>query len=90
MLRDAHTVAREIRAANSLSLAQLGLDSITVPTLVLVGADSPPVFTEVAGRLAHALPDAELEQLPGQRHLAHVFTPEPFAQAVQSFIGRHS
>ncbi len=42
--------------------------SLTMPTLVIAGAKSPPVLREAAQRLAEAIPGAEARTLPGQTH----------------------
>lgn len=42
---------------------------VAVPTQLVVGERSPAGMHDVAGRLATAIPGAELLALPGQNHL---------------------
>ena len=50
--------------------------ALSMPTLVLMGLESPEVAQHVAARLAKAVPDARLAMLPGLGHMAPVFEPE--------------
>lgn len=60
---------------------------VDVPTLLLVGEDTrAPVFLDGLDSLAAAFPAHRHQRLPGQRHLAHVQTPEAFAAAVAAFL----
>ena len=66
------------------------LGEITVPTLVLCGdldASTPPWMAE---RTARALPRAELEIVPGGRHMSVIERPELYAAPVASFLARLS
>ncbi|MCP4317294.1 MAG: alpha/beta hydrolase [Hyphomicrobiales bacterium] len=49
---------------------------LTMPTLVLMGLESPEVAQHVAASIAGAVPDARLAMLPGLGHMAPVFEPE--------------
>jgi len=64
------------------------LASIDVPALVLVGEHdgmSPP---SVAEAMADALPEAELEVIPGAGHLSNLESPEAFNRALETFVTR--
>lgn len=86
-LRDAHTIAREVRASAGFSLAMAA--GVEVPTHLLVGSASPALFRDTVTRLATVLPGAEVSVLEGQAHLAQAFAPEAFATAVADFLERH-
>jgi pimeloyl-ACP methyl ester carboxylesterase len=59
---------------------------IRVPTLLLVGGASPPFRRTVTETLRAALPQAQIEELPGQGHGAIQAAPELFARAVMRFL----
>lgn len=82
----AHTIPREDRAilAGAFDARQAG--RITVPTLLLVGGDSPESLKADPETMAAALPDARIVVLDGQQHLAHRLIPEVFAGHVLSFL----
>lgn len=61
------------------------LKEITVPTLVVVGADDSP-FRGASDYLASRLPDARLVVLEGAGHLTNLDAPAPFADALQTFL----
>lgn len=80
----AHTISREYAHE-----ARLGADRdvhVKVPTLLLIGGESPTELTAGSDELLRALPEARLEVLEGQQHLAHVEVPELFAARVTQFL----
>lgn len=86
-LRDGvRTAGREIRAAMSvLPIDKDVIESISVPTLVLMGAEQDsPSYKGVRG-LADQLPFGSFEQVPGH-HLALVFAPDAFVATIRSFL----
>jgi pimeloyl-ACP methyl ester carboxylesterase len=66
----------------------LGLDSITVPTLVLVGAEDKP-YLGAADYMARKIPGASQVVLPAAGHAANLDQPEAFNAAVLAFLGDH-
>ena len=59
---------------------------MTVPTLVLVGADdciTPPAAGQT---LADGIPGARLAVLPGAGHLSNLEAPDAFNAAVRAFL----
>ena len=84
----AHTVVREVRAHNSYRLRPERFGYLTVPTLLLLGSDSPPGEAESTAVLAAALPGARVVTLEGQGHVAMLTAPGMFAAEVLSFLGR--
>jgi pimeloyl-ACP methyl ester carboxylesterase len=86
-LRDAvRTAGREIRGARAaLPIDEGVLESISVPTLVLLGDEQDHPTYDGVGRLADRLPVGRLEHVPGH-HLALVFAPDAFVAVLRSFL----
>jgi pimeloyl-ACP methyl ester carboxylesterase len=64
------------------------LPSITVPTLVLVGADDA-AFLGSSQYMAAKIPGAELAVIDGAAHAPPVSQPAAFSAALLGFLGRH-
>ena len=59
---------------------------ITVPTLFLLGARTDaPAYLDGLDDLRGAFPDLRRELIPGQRHAAHVFAADRFAELIAGF-----
>jgi pimeloyl-ACP methyl ester carboxylesterase len=82
----AHTVTREIRAFYRHAFDPAQAAKITVPVLVLIGADTPDELKDDPEAVAAALPDARIVAIEGQQHMADVLVPEVFAEHVLSFL----
>jgi pimeloyl-ACP methyl ester carboxylesterase len=82
----AHTIPRELRATNTYRMEPGRMAQIRVPTLLLVGGDSPSFFRTTADAAQHALPDARLVVLPGQQHAAMDTAPDLFSREVLAFL----
>lgn len=80
----AHTSIRELRSGAILDPAQAA--QISVPVLMLVGGDSPDALKADPRTVAAALPNARIEVLEGQQHIAHRLVPEIFARHVLAFL----
>jgi pimeloyl-ACP methyl ester carboxylesterase len=65
------------------------LDPPDVPTLYLYGEDTDASIFATRDEVADRLPKAQLQGLPGQRHLAFAFDPTSFVQAVLAFTTAH-
>lgn len=64
-----------------------GLPKITVPTLVIAGADDPATPPEGHGRvIADAVPGARLEVVDGAAHLGNVEQPERFSELITAHL----
>ncbi len=61
------------------------LDEIRAPTMLVVGALDTK-FSEVADRMARALPDAHVASMNGCGHACHLEAPDAFVGAVDSFV----
>jgi pimeloyl-ACP methyl ester carboxylesterase len=80
----AHTIVRELRADPTFDPEQAA--RVAVPVLLLVGGDTPHPLRHDPETVAAALPDAHIETLPGQQHIAHRYDPGRFAQRVLAFL----
>jgi pimeloyl-ACP methyl ester carboxylesterase len=66
------------------------LSQVTVPVLLLQGADTAPWFRESVRYVAARLPDATVVTIPGAGHMGPRLAPEPVARAlVPFFTGIH-
>jgi pimeloyl-ACP methyl ester carboxylesterase len=79
----AHTIARELRAYDDYDYGDLS--RLEVPTLLLVGAESPAAELVHARELTALLPSARLSVLAGQGHIAPVTAPELVAREIITF-----
>jgi 3-oxoadipate enol-lactonase len=61
---------------------------LTLPSLVLAGADDRKVPPDMQRDLAHLLRGSHWHLLPGAGHLGMLTHPEPFAEAVTGFLAR--
>lgn len=59
---------------------------ITVPTLLLTGSESDDLSGADIAALTRALPDARVEVIEGQRHVADVMAPRDFARRLLRFL----
>lgn len=64
--------------------------AIHCPVLSVLGADTQPLWVEVAAFLRSSLPHVEECTIDGVGHLLHSQRPEPVARAMADFLGRHS
>jgi 3-oxoadipate enol-lactonase len=64
--------------------------AIACPVLSVLGADTQPLWVEVAEFLRSTLPDVEERTIDGVGHLLHIQRPEPVARAMAEFLSRHS
>jgi len=60
-----------------------------ISTLYLYGEDTDASIFATRDDVADRLPEAQLQGLPGQRHLAFAFDPTSFVQAVLAFTTAH-
>jgi 3-oxoadipate enol-lactonase len=64
------------------------LKSVTVPVLVLVGAQDEATPPPMSRELAAGLPDARLIELPGLAHVPQLQAPDVFMEAIRPFIAQ--
>ncbi|MGH7677640.1 MAG: alpha/beta fold hydrolase, partial [Gemmatimonadaceae bacterium] len=66
----AHTLVREVEISETFRFDEERARRITVPTLLLLGGDSPPIFRLPIEKLAATIPNSRVVVLPGQQHIA--------------------
>lgn len=85
-LATAHTVPREERANSHYRWEPDRFRGLNVPTLFLLGGDSPEPFRLASEAVAEALPNCEVVVMPGQRHAAMDTGTELFVREVLAFL----
>ncbi len=82
-----HTVVRELQVTSSDYAVNVArLKTLTTPTLLLLGSDSPPHLHAGAKTLQAILPNVSVAILPGQQHVAMNTAPELFTAEVIRFL----
>lgn len=84
----AHSVPREVRAEEAYSPSSEVLRRLEVPSLLLLGSESPAWAREGTRRIDADLPDSRIASLPGQGHMAHVTAPELVAAELLRHLKR--
>jgi pimeloyl-ACP methyl ester carboxylesterase len=82
----AHTIPREERASREYAFDPDRFRELQVPTLFLLGGDSPDPFRAAAEAVQAALPDCRVAVMPGQRHAAMDTGTELFTTEVLRFL----
>lgn len=86
MVVAAHTVSRELRAEERYRFDPARFERLTVPTLLLLGGDSPPSLKKPTETLHAAIPNSRIVVLPGQQHIAHYTAPDLIAREIELFL----
>lgn len=82
----AHTLPRELRAAEAYTFEAGRFGTLKMPTLVLGGEESPPFLQEGNRVVAEALPDSRIAVMSGQGHEAVETGPELLVREVLRFL----
>lgn len=82
----AHTIPREMRINDAYRFAPARFSAMSVPTLLLLGGSSPPMFKSAVEAVRDALPDARVVVMPGQQHTAMNTAPDLFLREVLDFF----
>lgn len=82
----AHTITRELRALNAYRFDPSRFASLTVPTVLLSGSESPPLFATVVATHHEGLPHSRIVTIPGQPHEAMTTAPYLFVETVVEFL----
>jgi len=85
-LAAAHTIPRELRADEDYRFRPERFKTMTTPTLLLLGGNSPAFFKAAIEMLNDALPNTRVVVLPGQQHIAIDTAPELFTRETLSFL----
>lgn len=82
----APTVPREMAFDRTYRFKTDEFAALQVPTMLLLGGDSPPLFQQATKLVDATLPDSRVVILPGQQHIAMDIAPELFVNEVQRFL----
>jgi pimeloyl-ACP methyl ester carboxylesterase len=82
----AHTILRELAAPSKYKFEPQRFNSLRVPTLLLLGGESPTYRKTVANELKAAIPNSRISVMPGQQHAAMNTAPEMFVREVLEFL----
>jgi pimeloyl-ACP methyl ester carboxylesterase len=82
----AHTMPYDMQVQSEYVFDSGRLAAIRIPTLFLLGSDSPPEMRSGTEALAAAIRESEIRELPGQGHIAHVTAPGLLADEVTRFL----
>lgn len=86
-MASAHTVLRELEAGErDYHFKPDKFHALKVPTLLLVGGDSPKFLKSGSYKLNEAIPNSRIALMPGQQHVAMNSAPELFLQEVVGFL----
>ncbi|MFZ0548239.1 MAG: alpha/beta hydrolase [Candidatus Promineifilaceae bacterium] len=80
------TIAREMVLDRTYEFMPEKFANHQVPTLLLLGGDSPPLFRRAIETLSAALPNSQTAVLPGQQHIAMDTAPDLFVKEVLDFL----
>lgn len=83
----APTIPRELAIDKTYRFIPEKFADLRVPTLLLLGGDSPPLFEKAVEVVREAVPDATVATLPGQQHIAMDTDPELFLREVTDYLG---
>jgi pimeloyl-ACP methyl ester carboxylesterase len=82
----AWTVVRELQAMLDARLSIERYRSVSVPTLVLVGTETPTGDVMAMQQLHEAIPGSRMTALERQAHMAHLTAPDLLAREVAGFL----
>jgi pimeloyl-ACP methyl ester carboxylesterase len=85
-LAAAHTVPRELRTPPERMFDPDQAATVTVPTLVLLGDQTPEAYLRSSEAVVEAVPNARLNLLEGKNHGAEMFAPAVVAEPVLAFL----
>jgi pimeloyl-ACP methyl ester carboxylesterase len=85
-LANVGTMPRELRSEGNWIYRPGQFDTVTSPTLILAGSESPPLQQQACRRAMSALPNARIKVLVGHGHIAHQSDPALVASVVLEFI----
>jgi pimeloyl-ACP methyl ester carboxylesterase len=90
-IRDADTFfGIELPALAEWSFGRAHAGEVLMPVLSVVGADTQPLWLEIADFLRSSLPDVEERTIDGAGHLLQIQRPEAVARGMAGFLKRHS
>jgi non-heme chloroperoxidase len=86
-LRDNQKVIRaQLLGAGFPALTDLEMRSVDLPVMLVVGANSPPLFHQVSRRLQELLPRSELVTIANASHVVQDDNPTAFNETLLTFL----
>lgn len=82
----AHTLYREMDIDRIYEFRPERFGGFSIPTLLMVGSESPSLFHHAADAVRKALPDLAYTELAGQQHIAMDTASDLFADTVKGFL----
>jgi pimeloyl-ACP methyl ester carboxylesterase len=82
----AHIVLRELETVDRFKLSAAGYRGWSIPTLLMLGSESPPQYRATIEALHAILPGSSIATLKGQQHSAARTAPALFAATVRKFL----
>lgn len=82
----AHTLPRELRSQRGYRFVAERFADFQIPTLLLLGGDSPRAFQLAGRQVDEALPNSRIGVMPGQQHIAMDTAPDLFVREVLAFL----
>jgi pimeloyl-ACP methyl ester carboxylesterase len=82
----ASTIPREMASEGAYRFDPARFADLRIPTLLLAGGDSPPLFHRALEAVAEALPHGRVTVMPGEQHVAMDTNPELFLGEVLAFL----
>jgi pimeloyl-ACP methyl ester carboxylesterase len=83
------TIPRELTIEQTYRVDAERFAALQVPTMLLLGGDSPRIYRHSIEVLDSALPESKIVLLPGQQHVAHHSNPELLAREVLRFVDEY-
>jgi pimeloyl-ACP methyl ester carboxylesterase len=80
------TIPRELRVVQNYGIDPARLATLRIPTLLLLGSDSPQYQQDGTAQLHQAIDASRVIILQGQQHSAMMTAPELFNREVTSFL----
>ncbi|WP_338006152.1 alpha/beta hydrolase [Natronoglomus mannanivorans] len=85
MVDAAHLLPRELEAIVEYEFDAARFAATSVPTLLLSGSESPPVYRDATNALDDALPNSQIALFEGEEHAAMLTAPDRFVDEVLAF-----
>jgi pimeloyl-ACP methyl ester carboxylesterase len=82
----AQTIPREMTLDEHYVFIPDRFENLSVPTLLLLGGDSPEIFKKATDLMHQTLPNSRIVTLQGQQHTAMNTAPEMFTSEVLKFL----
>ena len=83
-----HTMLREMQGANAYIFEPARFSSLVIPTLLLLGGESPAYLQAGTQAVHAALPRSQVHVMLGQHHTAMSTAPEVFTREVLTFLAQ--